>query len=650
MKKAKRVICVFAALSIISVAVIPACAASPSAFSPFSVIGSIYAGIIRKINSRCDELPDEAAPLRKGWTAVDEDISTDSPDIEISAETWRANEIELTSSDTYANPFDDVQVDLILTGNGKKYTIPGFWDGASSWKVRFACPEEGIWYFVTRCSDSGNNGLNGITGKVTCSAYSGDKDIYKHGFVTTEYSKKYFTYADGTPFFYLGDTHWSLGDETTDMVKTISAKRAEQGFTVWQSEPIGAKFDCTDGITEADIEGFHDYDEKFRTIADAGIVHANSQFFFPSYMQGLLDRYGGGVMTENAEQYLEKLTRYWVARYSAYPVMWTLGQEVDDDFYADGDENLKWNSETNPYKTVAKLIDKYDPYVHPLTAHQEYSGSVSALGSGDGHEGEGKIYNGSAHPSSFRDVSAHTWYAAQWSPSLSDRSNGKVEKDYWYNSQGKPSINYEGRYCYLWTKNFGSRMQGWSAFLSGLYGYGWGAHDTWSYLNVYNEDADSDDGIDKITSEEKINATWEDTLEYPCSYQVGYMKNFFSSLEWWELIPRFGNTRFFKPDKGVLSYTASKAGNGEMVIYFYSFSDTSVGEKPNASGKAGVATGKIRGLEPGKEYSFKWFNPITGEFSEEGHFTASSFGTYKIGSKQWSGKDICTDMVFYMYS
>ena len=65
------------------------------------------------------------------------------------------------------------------------------------------------------------------------------------------------------------------------MVETICEKRVSQGFTVYQSEPIGAKFDFTNGITEEDMAGLADYDEKFRIIAENGFVHANAQFFSP---------------------------------------------------------------------------------------------------------------------------------------------------------------------------------------------------------------------------------------------------------------------------------------------------------------------------------------------------------------------------------
>lgn len=323
--------------------------------------------------------------------------------------------------------------------------------------------------------------------------------------------------------------------------------------------------------------------------------------------------------------------------------MWTLGQEVDDDFYWKADSHGEWSYINNPYKLVAEYIDMYDPYDHPLSAHQENTGETSALGNGKNTLDNGKKYNKGANSSAFRDVDAHNWYAAQWSPKKTKASKYAVEKDYWYNSQGKPVVNYEGQYCYLWTKNFGSRMQGWCAYLNGMYGYGWGAHDTWSYTNVYDEDTDSSDGVDTITSQEKINATWQDAMEYESSYQCGYMMNFFSSMDWYNLIPRFNNNSYFVPCSDVYCCVAGNRDNTEAVIYFYSFTDSTVAQKANTSRHGGVSTGTLGNLTPGGVYKYKWFNPVTGVYSPEQTFTASKFGTYYIGEKA------SCDMVFYMY-
>ncbi len=598
-----------------------------------------------------DEADIEKADIgTPSWKEYTEGEVISDPEQVIYAKTWVANELVFVSEKTYKDPFSDVDTDLVLWGNGRQYTVPGFWDGGNVWKVRFVCPSEGEWYYRTVCTDTENTALHGREGKVICEEYSGEHEIYKRGFVTVNAGEKYFTYDDGTPFFYLGDTHWSLGDETADMVKTICEKRVSQGFTVYQSEPIGEKFGFADGITEADMAGLRNYDEKFRIIAEHGLTHANAQFMFPSDMETLIRNFGGYSeekvtdvhggknstvyeLSDGVKEYLEKISRYWVARYGAYPVMWTLGQEVDNDFYHNETSHPDWNSLNNPYIHVAEYIEKYDAYDHPLTAHQENASQTSAYGNGEGASQKLRVYREKAVPSCFRDVKAHDFYAAQWSPSKTKQNDFEVEKDYWYNGQGKPSINYEGQYCYLWTKNYGARMQGWLAYLGGMYGYGWGGHDTWSYLNIYDEENDSSDGVDTITSEEKKNATWLDSLEYDSSYQVGYMKNFLMQTKWHELIPRFGNKAYFVPCHGVYYVYASNGDNSEIVIYFYSFTDGTVAEKTNTKRSGGIMTGTVGNLVPGEKYIYTWFDPINGEVAGEGEFTANRFGTHFMGER-----------------
>ena len=551
-------------------------------------------------------------------------------------EKWKVNEVEFISDKEYENPFNDVELDFILTNGTITYTIPAFWDGGNVWRARFVCTEEGEWSYVTKCTDLSNESLNGRTASFQCISYSGDLEIYKHGFIKTDTDKRYLTYNDGTPFFYLGDTHWALGNETVSMVEQVSEKRANQGYTVIQSEPIGATFKCEDGITEDDIQGFQEFDEKFEKIADNGLVHANAEFFFPETMEPLIRNNGGytsaeadngGDLSNQAKEYLRKLSRYWVARYSAYPVIWTLGQEVDNDYYWDRDTNKhRWNSENNPYIIVAEYIEKYDAYKHPLSAHQEYTGNTQA------------------HNSAFKDVSSHTWWAAQWSPSIKNNIDYNVPKDYWENGQGKPIINYEGRYCYYWTKNFGSRAQGWISYLNGMFGYGWGGQGTWWYAKSFETAGDTFDGVDNITAEEKQSATWKDALEYESSYQVGYMHNFFEDLgDWYNLIPRFDNTKYFEKDENAYAVIASNENNTKTVIYFYNFSDKSIGENPNVIDN-GTATGTLKNLQPNELYYYKWFNPVTGEYIKTGNIMVGGNGEFKVPDKETS------DMVFYIYS
>lgn len=569
----------------------------------------------------------------------------------LSAETWRAVELSFESEKMYADPFADVTLDLLLYGNGRLYTVPCFWDGGSTWRVRFVCPAAGTWQCRTVCSDETNAALHGRTAEVDCAAYSGDLDIYRHGFVTTRYGEKYLTYEDGTPFYFLGDTHWELSQETWEMVETICAKRVEQGFTVYESQPMDCGFNSavTENLSENGLEDLRDLDEKFRIIADSGLTHASSQFFWPlSGMTRLINNHGGWTepklkgmlgtkkvimpdLCDEAKAYLEKLCRYWVARYSAYPVIWTLGQEIDNDPYQN--EESPWNAVNNPYRYVAEYLNKYDPYAHPVTAHQESTGDTVAYGSGLGTGEIKMIWYPGAQPSAFRKVAAHTMYASQWHPNLTKRDDYMSARDYWYNGQGKPVVNYEGLYCYLWTKNFGARAQGWASYLTGLYGCSWGGQPTWAYLNGFDRDNPSDDGVDIIRPEEKQAATWQDAMEYPSSYQVGYMREFMEQLEWYNLIPRFNNWAYFVPASNVYAYCASNKKNTEMVVYFYSFTDPTVGEKINTEKYGGIMTGTVGSLTPFAEYTYQWFDPISGEYVEEGTFKASAVGTWFAGTR-----------------
>ena len=615
------------------------------------MLGSLLGHMLKIITFTDESRIRKAAVRDAAGQKSDTALFSGAAEQTLSAETWRAVELSFESEKTYADPFGDVDVDLLLWGNGRLYKIPGFWDGGNTWRVRFVCPAEGVWQCKTVCSDVSNAALQGRTATVNCAAYNGDLDVYKHGFVTTRYGEKYLTYDDGTPFFYLGDTHWGLMNEPANVVSVISAKRAGQGFTVYQSEPLDCAMNnaVTVNVDDSCLEDFKALDEKFAIIAEAGLTHANSQFFWPlSGMSLLIENHGGWTepklrgmlgtkrvtmpdVSDEAKAYLAELSRYWVARYSAYPVIWTLGQEVDNDPYQD--ETSKWNAVNNPYKYVAEYMNKYDPYDHPVTAHQESTGDTVAYGNGLGTGEVRMIYYPNGAPSAFRNVAAHTMYAAQWHPKNAERDDYVSAKDFWYNGQGKPVINYEGRYCYLWTKNFGARCQGWASFLSGMRGASWGAHPTWLFNSTADMYGDTDDSVDLVRVEEKKDITWETALDMPSSYQLGYMRQFMESIEWYNLIPRFNNWAYFVPSANVYAYCASNKANTEMVLYFYSFSDPSVAERVNTEKYGGILTGTVGSLVPFGKYNYQWFDPINGVTVDSGTFRASAIGTWFAGTR-----------------
>ncbi len=501
---------------------------------------------------------------------------------------WRVKTLAFTSEKAYSDPFNAVEMDVVFRhSGGTTLKVPAFWNGGNNWMVRFAPPLTGNWSYTTHCTDESNTGLNHQSGDLTCIQYEGVLKIYKYGFIRTSPGKRYFTYSNGSPFFYLGDTHANIAANDYDNFMTIIDKRAEQGFTVIQSQPLEAGYNLRDGLDENDIIHFKKLDERFQYVAEKGLVHANAQFFFVSTLGYDREKY--------PDAYLEKLSRYWVARYSAYPVMWTTAQECDDDFNHPHHVHDYYDPSTNPWKIVAGYMHHFDPYGHPLTAHMEYAGYTNAS------------------QSAFREVEGHSWWAVQWSARKDGPLNFGVPIDFWENGQSKVSILYEGSFDYLWTNHYGARMQGWTAFLNGMYGYGYGAIDIWLYNSTYDMDQPTTRQGITITVEQK-QTKWDESLEFPTAYQLGYMRSFFQSLQWWKLVPRFNDPQWFSNDGSW--YSLASEDNDLYVAYFYN---------------PGRNTGTLRKLE-NTLYNCMWFDPLSGEYTTPETVSVEN-GTYPVGDK-----------------
>src|SRR6266516_3034218 len=82
-------------------------------------------------------------------------------------------EITFTSSKPYADPFNEVDLDVIFTApGGAEARVPAFWAGGRTWRVRYASLEVGEHHFTTICSDRANQSLHGVKGVVTLSRYA----------------------------------------------------------------------------------------------------------------------------------------------------------------------------------------------------------------------------------------------------------------------------------------------------------------------------------------------------------------------------------------------------------------------------------------------------------------------------------------------
>src|SRR5579872_6511009 len=76
---------------------------------------------------------------------------------------WEKQELTLTAARLSGNPYTDVTVWVDLTGPTFKKRVYGFWDGGTSFRVRVAATEPGLWKWQSGSSPQ-DPGLAGKTG------------------------------------------------------------------------------------------------------------------------------------------------------------------------------------------------------------------------------------------------------------------------------------------------------------------------------------------------------------------------------------------------------------------------------------------------------------------------------------------------------
>ncbi|HUZ18933.1 MAG TPA: DUF5060 domain-containing protein [Spirochaetia bacterium] len=124
---------------------------------------------------------------------------------------WQRYDIELEASESYANPYTEVDVWVDLEGPGFKRRVYGFWDGERRFTVRIAATAPGVWRW-TSGSNRKDAGLNGKRGELTAADWTDQEkraNPLRRGFLRASANGRSFVHPDGTPFFLLGDTWWA---------------------------------------------------------------------------------------------------------------------------------------------------------------------------------------------------------------------------------------------------------------------------------------------------------------------------------------------------------------------------------------------------------------------------------------------------------
>jgi hypothetical protein len=495
------------------------------------------------------------------------------------------------STNHYLQPDVDVGVTAVFTApDGTTLTIPGFWDGEDTWRVRFAPTQIGRWTYDIAATDIENAGLHGQSGSVQAVPYDGNLDIYKRGFVKVSEDGRGFAFDDDGPFFWLGDTHWQApnyerlaqcnhpdgdcGSQFRHAVEQVIA----QGFTVYQTYPDAAVNDGGGNVSQANW-----WTEQYTQLNPSAFTEQFDPLMDYLADRGLVIALGMGVHWQNGqigEDAMRRFASYVTARYSAHPVVWITGQEVD----------VENELDTLPvWESVARAINQADGYRHPLGAHMDSVGN----------------------PHTFGDQPWHDWFPTQG-------GHGTIRsqehyRSYWEHEPTKPYLETEANYEQLhWLGEVIDtstvRQSAWKSMQCGSRGYTYGSAGVWAM-----KWDPGTPGWDDYQS-----APWYEGIALPGRRQMQIMKDFYLELgAWHRLRPAFGDVaygEFDDPERSVLAHDEAST----YVVYFYNET---------------TDTGILRGLTADRTYQSRWFDPRTGRSCGATEFVVASDGEWDVPAK-----------------
>jgi hypothetical protein len=482
------------------------------------------------------------------------------------AHQWQVSEIRLTAESDYADPFafERVRLMAVFRGPGnERLAVPGFWDGQRDWAVRFTPSAPGRWEYETSFTDVADAGLHGRRGTLDVRAATRETRLREHGgFVHASSNGRYLTYADGTPFFWLGDTWWRVPSGFVpfdDFVRMVD-RRAAHGFTVFQA--LGyAPFDSADkvGVFAATGSTSDDVIRYWREV-DRYLEYAEAK--------GLLGVIGlGGTAAFDAADLraLLRLWHYYVARYGAYPITFLIAQEYN---VLTGDPAARFAK----IRSIAQLIRDIDPYGRAISAHPAVLSIDDFRAWSEPWYGFAMIQGGH-----FSRVQCEVY----------ERLRARVPR----RPVVQAELNYEGFARGGFVVDADEvRRTAYATFQCGAYGYTYGAQGLYAAVkNASPADA---------TSKWGPVITWEAGLALAGGAQLQHLRAFYESMEWWKLEP-WDRTNV---DGDIL---VKSAEHSAIVVYF-----APAGEERRKAA--------LRNLRDGSEFSYDWFDPRTGRYAPSG--------------------------------
>jgi hypothetical protein len=421
-------------------------------------------------------------------------------------QTWQRWEHALRSARTYTNAYAEVTLRVTYTGPGERIIRTyGFWDGDRTFRIRCAFPTPGSWRWQTECSEASDPGLHNQQGSVEVSSNSSSNTLYQRGFLKVSDSRRYLTFADATPFLWIGDTAWAVPHRSTvEEWEEYLSDRVNKHFTVTQ---VGL---APEWAGERDREGRKPFTEKSSLQWDPAYWQGFERKIQRANEQGLVVMLVG--LMEPVYRYPQAdaaclFARNIVARLFGNFVM--LSPSFDSEVLPLAGEVGRAARDA----TTVHLITQHPgtPWNQPIpTFSDQYYDQpyLDFVGVQSGHNG-GHL-----------DWCAH--HAMEWNLHL------------YHHEPHKPVVNLEAMYDAQGTNDWraiDARSLGWRTFLSGAVGYTYGAGD------LPPKVPQGHGAIWKWVTDPDKYDYWKKSLQWESAFQMQHLHDFLVSIDWWRLEP-----------------------------------------------------------------------------------------------------------------
>lgn len=333
-----------------------------------------------------------------------------------------------------------------------------------------------------------------------------------HGGLRVAENQRYLEFADGTPFFYLGDTAWELFHRLNrEEVDLYVKNRAEKGFTVIQAVVLAQIGNLKEPNAYGELP-LVDRDptqpnEAYFKHVDYVVNRIEEHDMFVGMLPtwGSYWKKGGGQIftPDNARTY----GRFLGERYKEKPIIWILG----------GDNGIANEEERAIIEAMAEGLEEGDDGTHLITYHPRGPG----LSSLHVHDAEWLDFN-----------------MIQSSHAAHDHDTGLFVEHDLALTPLKPTLDGEPRYECIpvgfyfrdWNRferfdAYDCRQAAYWSLMAGACGHTYGNNNIWQMWAP---------GRSPVIH---ADIPWYEALDHPGAFQMTYVRELFESRPFQTLVP-----------------------------------------------------------------------------------------------------------------